>query len=88
VAINFIEQVYHVPRDEVMPPTMLSVNKAEKLLHALTKQPERKIKQTLREVVAEHAGKRTLALDRSALPSVDDALDAFDAEDADEAETG
>jgi hypothetical protein len=86
VALNFIEQVFNVPRDEVMPPTMLTVNKAEKLLHALTKQPERKIKQTLREVVAEHAGKRTLALDRSALPSVDDALDEFDAED--EAETG
>jgi hypothetical protein len=52
----------------------------------LTQQPERKIKQTLREVVAEHAGKRTLALDRSTLPSVDDALDEFDTED--EAEAG
>jgi hypothetical protein len=83
IAALFIEQTFRVSRDEIMPPTMLTVNRAEKLLHATTGMPERKVKDKLREVVEEHAGKRTLALDRSTAPSVDDALDEFEMEGED-----
>jgi hypothetical protein len=47
----------------------------------MTKMPERKVKEVLRAVVEEHAGKRTLAPNKTGDPSIDDALDEFETED-------
>lgn len=81
VAQEFIDRVFGVSPDEVCPPTMLTVNAAEKLIHARTKQAAAKVKTTLRDVVDEFAGKRTLVPDTDNRPDIADIIGEFEVEE-------
>lgn len=88
VAQEFIAKVFGVSQDEICPPTMMSVNAVEKLIHARTEQSKAKVTAQLREVVAEFAGKRTLAPRTDNRPDIAEIIGEFEAEDEEEEDDG
>jgi hypothetical protein len=80
IATGFVEKMFSVSRDEICPPTMLSVNQAEKLLVTKTGMTAAKVKTVLREIVDEYAGKRSLKPDKEAYPEIDDIPEELDEE--------
>lgn len=84
VAQEFVEKLFGVSRDEICPPTMLTVNKVEKLIQARKKLSAAKVKAQLHEVVDEFAGKRTLVPDTDDRPDIADIIGEFETEDDDD----
>lgn len=84
LAVGFVEKVFSVSPDEIRPPTLLSVNQAEKLLVTKTGMSASKVKTVLREIVDEHAGKRSLKPDKEAHPEIEDIPDEMDEETEDD----
>lgn len=85
VATGFVEKMFSVSPHEIRPPTLMSVNKVEKLLAARSGLSADKVKVIMKEVVDEHSGKRTLKLEKDDYPEdLDDIPDEMDEETEDD----
>lgn len=84
-AIAWICGEWGLEESDIKPPTLVSPNKAEKLIRSShPKLGPKAIKDKLAKVIHEHSGKRTLMPIKDDRPDVDELTEDFDAEDEDD----